>query len=571
MMSSLEACQGDTSNRLMNKELFGVFGSRDAYDQLRSENGFDQLLSNDEITIGVRDPGLAVDGRSVSYVDGDEFCHVFGEAYPEDPETNVARSLFTEYMRDPVSALSSINGSYLAVLGVDGAARVVTDPLRSWECFHADINGTRVFSTDPSVLKALIDPVEYDRESLLEYLHLGTVLGERTLFDGICRVPFDGYLTDDSVGSLSRFVYEPRPFDYAGELKNRLLRAVARRSDLPGPKGLLLSGGNDSRVFLARIDGIDQSYTIGNPDSREVAVARKVASQYKTPHTVLVPDDRYLLPTDEKSKYSQAIKESLHIHHAGFNDSLEVKTVYHGILFDTLLKGYFLERDGLELFGAKLPSTDLVDDPNPVEMLLDTLGFFPTESEGVAEATADLFDVDLSVDSPYDFLYNQLHEELETCWERAESVHNAMDLLVIKNQPVLPFHTHLADNYYEAFVAADRELIEWHLMTPPRYRRYETFRKAIEGIDPAILKHRSQSQPLPSVRLNQIERFVRRKLPFLEPFEPAWPDRDTLYEEYSMDQRLFPDNPATHELPARLKLRANDARWWLPERSSILD
>lgn len=560
----------------MNKELFGVFGPRDEFDDCRSGGDFDErrsvgefdeILSDDSITAGIRDPGFGVPGRSASHTDERGFCLVWGEAYMGDERgtstTNVAEWLFERYVTDGLDALSELNGSYLVVLANGGEARIVTDPIRSWECFYADIDGSRVFSTDPAVLKEILDDIQPRRESLLEYIHLGTVLGTRTVIEGLHRIPFDGYLTDETAESLSRFVYAPRPFDHVTELTRRLLRAVDRRADLPGPQGLLLSGGNDSRVFLSRLSDIERSYTIGNPDSREVKVARKVASQYDSAHTVLVPDDRYLMPNDEKVRYSQGIKEALHIHHAGFNDAFEVQTMFHGILLDTLLKGYFLERDGIEMFGMKLPSPDLDPDPNPIESLLGTLGFFPEESEKVTEAVADIFEVDLTVDSPYDFLRGQFEQELETCWERTDSVHNAMDLLVIKNQPVLPFHAHLADNYFEAFVAADRELIEWHLMTPPKYRSYETFRKAIERVDPAILEHRPQSQPLPSVRLNQIERFLRRKLPFLEPFEAAWPDRDVIYDRHDMDQRLFPDQYPVRRLSARLKLRVNDARWWL--------
>lgn len=571
--------ESTASNRRMNKELFGVFGPQSAFENHRCTDNFDEVLSGEVLTVGIRDSGLGVSSRSASYADDRGLCLLWGEIYPHTQETNtptttsttgtntpsvnLARWLFDRYTERGIDAVSDLNGSYLAVLEHDGEAFIVTDPLRSWECFYTDIDGQRLFSTDFSVITTLISAPDYHRSSLLEYIHLGTVLGERTIFEGIDRIPFDGYLTTDSVGSLSRFVYEPQSFDYAGELTKRLLRAVDRRSALPGPKGLLLSGGHDSRIFLSEVPAIEQCYTIGNPNSREVTVAKKLAAQYDIPHTVLLPDERYLLPTDEKSRYSQGIKEALHVHHAGFNDSFEMQTVYHGTLFDTLFKGYFLERDGLDLFGMKLPSPELAPDPDPIESLLNTLGFFPDESVAVGEAVAGLFDLDLSLESPYDFLRGQFEAELSTCWERTDSVHNAMDLLIIKNQPVLPSHTHLADNYYEAFVAADRELLDWHLMTPPRFRRYETFRTAVEAIGVDLLKHRPQSQPLSSVRLNQIQRFLRRKLPFLEPFEPAWPAREELYGAYAMDEALFPDDYAVRQLPARLKLRVHDARWWM--------
>jgi asparagine synthase (glutamine-hydrolysing) len=262
--------------------------------------------------------------------------------------------------------------------------------------------------------------------------------------------------------------------------------------------------------------------------------------------------------------YSQGIKETLHIHHAGYDDHFDVDVMYHGLLFDTLFKGYFLEWDGLSVLGGKIESNTLVDDPDPIESLLSTLGYHPAASEHIADGTADVFaDLDLDVDSPRAFLEDRLRAELERCWDRADSTHNAMDLLAIRNQPVLPFHTHLADNYLESFVAIDSELLAWHRHAPPDVRHGQTFRRAINAVDPEILRHRPPNQPHTSRYLNEIERFLRRKLPVVEAFEPAWPDRRDLYDDYDLDERLFPEHPEVHGLPARQKLRVNDVRWWL--------
>jgi asparagine synthase (glutamine-hydrolysing) len=140
-----------------------------------------------------------------------------------------------------------------------------------------------------------------------------------------------------------------------------------------------------------------------------------------------------------------------------------------------------------------------------------------------------------------------------------------MDLVVLRNQPVMHFRTHLADNYLESFVAIDRELLEWHLQTPPRHRHHGTVGDALAEMDGQLLEHRPPGQPHRIELLNQMERFARRKLPLIEPIEPAWPDRATLYERHDLDQRFFPEHRAARDLPPRQKLRANDLRWWLPE------
>ena len=545
----------------MNRELFGVFGDRDSFDRMRSTDAFDDVLSGTGATVGIRDSSLDHSMRSASYEGSDGMCVVFGELLSPTGTDNTAKWLLERYARHGFAAFTRVNGSYLVVIDHDGDTVVVTDSLRSWECFYADVGGVRVFSTDPTALLSFVDQSALDRDAVLEFLHLGTVLGTATVFEQIHRVPFDGYLTVDDTAELSRFSYDPQRFDYVEELATRMEQAIKRRAGLPGPRGLLLSGGKDSRVLLSKLD-IDQCYTVGTPGSREVRAARKVAEQYNAAHEVLAPDDRYLRGGDDKIRCAQGIKESLHIHHAGYDDEFDVKTMYHGALFDTLLKGYFLERDGVELFGSKLPSKRLHPNPNPVDSLLDTLGFFPDASEQIADAAGDLFG-DLTLDDPADFLRQRLGNELDDCWSRTDSVHNAMDLLVIKNQPVLPFRTHLADNYYESFIAADVDLLEWHLKTPPEHRHDRMFWKALERIDPAIFHHRPPSQPYSSTQLNQIERFVRRKLPMLEPFESAWPDRDVVYDRYEMDHELFPNQESVHQLPVRQKLRVNDLRWWL--------
>lgn len=554
----------------MNRELFGVFGDRETLEGFRDPEVFDHVVDGPGAAVGLRNPRLDVRGRGSTYTDDRGGAVVFGEMVPPGGVEHAARWLFERYEREGTDALSALNGSYLAVLDVDGEVRVVTDPLRSWECYYLDLDEVRVFGSDVAQLCGLLDDVRVDREAVLELLHLGTVLGERTVFEEIRRVPADGVLSRSAVEALDRFVYAPETFDYVGALADRLTRAIGRRSHYPGTTGVLLSGGRDSRVFLAELPSVDGAYTIGGSDSREVRVARRVATQYGAGHTVLEPGREYLYPSAGKLRYSQGIKETLHIHHAGYDDRLDADVMYHGLLFDTLFKGYFLEWDGVTVFGSKLPSNTLVDDPDPVDSLLDTLGFLPEGSRRLAGAVSGLFadvglDIDLALDSPRAFLHERLEAELADCRRLADSPHNLMDLLMIRNQPALPFRTHLADNYLEAFVSMDAELLDWHLRTPPEHRNETTFRRALSRIDPEIHRHRPPSRPHASDYLNQAERFLRRKLPVLEEFQPAWPDRQEVYERYALEEELFPDHRAVHDLPARQQLRVNDLRWWLPD------
>lgn len=560
---------------VMYKELFGVFGGREAFTRLRSEDAFDVVLSGETVTVGVRDPWTGLRGRTAVDEGESGLAAVWGEAFA--PEADPARWLRTG-AGGAAEAVAGLNGSYVAVVERDGAARVAVDPLRSHDCFYADVGGVRCFGTDCAALARLDGRPRVDRQALLEFLHLSFVTGDATLFEDVRRVPFDGYVTPDETGTFERFTYDPGSFDYAGELADRLRRALGRRADYPGKKGLLLSAGQDSRSFLATVD-VDSCYTLGYAGSQEVAVARRLADQYGATHTALEPDARYLVADGEKVRYTNGIRESIHAHQAGYVDRIDADVMYHGLLFDTLFKGYFFERAGVGLFDQKLRLKRPAGDVDPVAVLLDTLGYGREGSRRLADCAAGVFagedgpgdGVSLAVDDPRAFLEERVGAELDRLRPRAETVHDLIDAFAIKHEPALPFRTHLADNYIESCVAADAELVEWHLRTPPRYRHPETVREALAALDEDVFRHRPPGRPRRSELLNQLERFARRTVPLLDPLEPSWPDYAEIYEDHDLDDRLFPDSDAVRDLPVRYKLRVRDALWWLSECRATAD
>ena len=546
----------------MNKELYGVFGDREEFRSRRSVTEFDRVVEGDTVTVGVRDVGLGIPGRTAVHEDETGFCVVWGEAFPPaGVATNSARWLLDRYAEMGTDALAELNGSYLALVEHDDAALVATDPARTRECFYTDDGDVRVFGTDPvAVGKTIRDP-RLDPDALFEFVHLSVVLGERTPLTALERVPFDGYLTETATGRLARFVYEPREFDYVDELARRLTRAIRRRAILPGRKGLLLSGGYDSRLFLATLPEIEECYTLGTPASQEVDVAKRIAAQYGTDHRTLVADGRYLNVHPSLTRYGLGIKESLHIHHGGYDSEMNVDAIYHGLLFDTFLSGHFLPTDAVTLFDRRFPRNRLEPDPDPVSSLLDSFAFLPASRELFAT-------FDTTPDEGIDRLRSALEARFDDLADRSRSVYNAIDAVGIENQPSTSFRTHLADTYVESFVAADAELLDWHLTTPPEHRNTRTLLAAMRRIDPDVLRHRPPDRPHDSRQRNQFEKFVRELVPGLTPFDSPWPDRTTLYERANLDETLFPDRLDGLDLPVRLKLRVNDATQWL---DAVLD
>jgi hypothetical protein len=548
---SATACSAVT----FDTELFGVFGNQSAFAALRSPDAFDRVVAADALTVGVSDDALGVPGRTSVHADAGDCCVVWGEAFPpgaRTPRADTAAWLLERYRAVGDAAFDGFNGSYVAALATDGDALVATDPIRSWECYYTDAAGERAFGTDWSALARLVEEPTLAPDSVLELIHLGFVLEPATVLEEIRRTPFDGWLGRDAAGGFDRFVYEPREFDYAAELADRLGRAIDRRAGFPGRSGLLLSAGYDSRVVLSRLVDFDACYTISDGENGEVAVSRRLAAQYGATHETLLADDRYLNTEPSTVRYGQGTRESIHVHQGGIDEPIDVETVYHGLLFDTLLRGYLLPRARLSVAGHSLPLGRLDPDPDVERRLAERVGYRPA-ADWVFPGRAGESDAGA-------FLETRLRGRLRGLDDRYDSIHNGADLLGIETLPPLPFRWHLADQYTESFVAVDAEILDWHLATPPRHRTTETFLDALRRLDPDALAHRPPDRPRDSDRLNAIEGFLRRSLPFLDAVDDPWPDRQALYDRADLDERLFPHDERLRTLPTQVKLRINDLR-----------
>ena len=540
----------------MRKELFGVFGDREAFDGLRASEFFDRVVGGDGVTVGVRDCALGYPGRSSVHAGDGHTCVVWGEAYAPD-DSDAAAWLSQAYRDHGRAAFDGLNGSYVAV--VDGDPPVVAvDQARTWECFYADTPAGRVFGTDPASVAGALP--QSDRavldEALTEFVLLGVVLGDRTVLGGVDRVPFDGYLEPSGVGALDRFVYDHREFDYAAELADRLRAAFARRQNLPGESGVLLSAGYDSRTALAGVPDVETCYTVGQPDADEVQVARRIADQYDARHETLVADERYVITDPETTQFGLGVKESLHVHHGGHTDEMGVDSIYHGLLFDTFLRGYFLPLDAVELFGRRLPRQRLEPEPDVAATVASKFGYHPEFADAVPECSRVPEDA-------MAFVRDAVDRELEQLEDRYDSIHDGTALFGIQNQPTMPFRLHLADNFVESFVAADAGLVDWHLSTPPEHRNDETYREALEQFDADVLRHNPPDRPHSTYRRNQVSKFLHEVVPGLDPYQSPLPNRDELYDRHDYDDELLPGFGSLHGLPPRLKLRLNDARNWL--------
>jgi hypothetical protein len=529
----------------MNCQLFGVFGDRTDFSRFCNGNEFDCVVESDSATIGVRDVGYGIPGRTAVYEGDDGVSIIWGEVIQETPQPPAER-LLERYDESGLAAFDELNGSYLAFVEHADDALLVTDPIRSWEAFYTDAPDIRVFGTDAARVTRTIPEPQLNNHTVAEVTHFGTAFSDSTVVTELDRIPFDGYLTSDSTGELRRFVYRPQEFDYVSELAERLRRAIERRVSLPGKKGLLVSAntGWDSRVVLSQHPELDAMYTLGSSDT-----AHDLASQYGVDHSVFPMSDRSFDVRPETIQYTHGIRESLPIHYRSNTSVIDADTIYHGALFDTLLRGRFLPRHEIELFGHTVSLPRLDPNPDAVQHITSKLGYYGSETV----LTSSQF-----IESDVARLPTELIEpSFESCWDRADSVHNAIDLFSIKQTPHLAFRAHLADHFLESFIAADRELIEWHLTTPPEHRTDRTFYAALEQLDSEMFRHTFEQDR------NQIGTVLRQIVPGLTTLENSFPDLDAMYASSNLDEKLFPGYEEMHSLPPRLKLRMNDLITWV--------
>jgi asparagine synthase (glutamine-hydrolysing) len=168
--------------------------------------------------------------------------------------------------------------------------------------YHEDRTAVYFASEAKAILKILPAVRRVDEQGLAEFLTLGCVLQQRTIFTGIKLLPGASAWQFGPSSEIRRETYFDRSTwenqaplegaDYFEQLvatwKQILPSYFAGGQDV----AISMTGGLDSRMILAwtpRGAGTVPCYTFGGPrrDSADVRLARKVASICGQPHTVI--------------------------------------------------------------------------------------------------------------------------------------------------------------------------------------------------------------------------------------------------------------------------------------------
>jgi asparagine synthase (glutamine-hydrolysing) len=168
--------------------------------------------------------------------------------------------------------------------------------------YAARPDGTLAFASTVRALRRGGFAGELDERAVAEFLEFGYVTDDRTIYQGVSKVPAATILEWSEGGALRAREYWSPPearsdsgvgFAEAVEETERLfLRAVETRLQADVPVGALLSGGVDSGLVcwaVARAGGDVTAYTVGTPGdpSDETADARETARALGVRHKVL--------------------------------------------------------------------------------------------------------------------------------------------------------------------------------------------------------------------------------------------------------------------------------------------
>lgn len=195
-----------------------------------------------------------------------------------------------------------LNGSFVAALwdSKDKRLALINDPLGFRHLYWTQVNGKLVFASE---VKAILEDEDFNRvvndEAVADFFSFGFLLGDKTLFQGIRLLPpgsillyHQGKVTIENYWQL-RYLdnSDGYPADhYADELAGLLRKAVQRRIKGENRFGVLLSGGLDSRliaVFVRELQLPLITFTMGEPDSKDVTIAHAVSRELGSSHNFL--------------------------------------------------------------------------------------------------------------------------------------------------------------------------------------------------------------------------------------------------------------------------------------------
>jgi Asparagine synthase len=293
------------------------------------------------------------DDRALSVLIGEPVAHLSGSGpAAEDPRR---AAIHAALAADEATAWDTVLDGPFAALVIDleqGAGSVITDLFAWVPLFAAEADGGLLVGTHvdavAAVARAEVDPV-----SAAELVAHLTITWPRTLYHGVEQVApgTERRFGPGGWAGEGRAYWRPeerfpyRTIDEAAEvLRDALVRDVAVAVEGRESVGLLLSGGEDSRVVLGALPkGVSVTgFTYADAENREVRSARRVTRAYGAAFVFGRREpDHYLRGMEPVAALVGSQNEYIDAHGYGFHTRLglaELDVVLGGLSSDALLK-----------------------------------------------------------------------------------------------------------------------------------------------------------------------------------------------------------------------------------------
>jgi asparagine synthase (glutamine-hydrolysing) len=255
--------------------------------------------------------------------------------------TSTAALIAALYARDGADMVARLDGEFSLAILDPARDRLVlaTDTVGKYPVYwRLDADGL-IFASDLSaILKATPSAARLDLRAVADYATLGMVLGDKTLAAGVRQLDPGTVLTYDRrqnhasarpYVSIATF-FAPKSSDktaYFHALETEFARAVNRAAGGPGPIGLSLSGGLDSRAILSVMGHRTpawRTYTLGVEGCADQAIARRLSAIAGTQHFYFRLDESYLRDFLPNMAAMVSITDGMYLSH-GLTEMLAVQ------------------------------------------------------------------------------------------------------------------------------------------------------------------------------------------------------------------------------------------------------
>ncbi len=253
-----------------------------------------------------RHAGVAEERHRFSAPPGELSVFLAGEAFPAGLDR-----LLRRYETAGDSFPAELNGWFAGVL-VDRRSKtclLFNDRYGLKRVFwHQGPRSLLLATEAKALLRVLPETRSFDPQGLAEFLTCGCTLGTRSLYRGIGVLPGASRWTIGRDGVEKSTYFERGEWERQEPLPAREFEAgvgevlpsiVRKYAEAETPIGVSLTGGLDSRMLMASLDGASGElpcYTFGSMyrDTFDVAAAREVARKCGRSHRVLVLGKEFL-------------------------------------------------------------------------------------------------------------------------------------------------------------------------------------------------------------------------------------------------------------------------------------